>query len=358
MMAWNAHPSLQSLAKRLADWHEGRGAARMLIAALGAYVLTSMIHLPAPYTSVITTVVVARPHSDGVLRASLERVLATILGAGLACVASFGRLVHIPEPLLLVATLAPLALVVAHNSAYRTALIAAMIVLSAPVVVGSPLHVAGIRMLGVGLGSLVGALVSVTVVPSHRDVVVRKAVAKLLKDLPVLLANAVGSAAEQGAGSRSPPSNDYKLEFRVRLALREIWALVRDRPDGPPVKGKAAALYGAIAHTHADIAFLKRELQAHSPSQEAMSSLANVVRAFEQAADRVVGNTSAPSSNGASCEFVQICEQAAERLGTTNPSTDGAALMLRRLAQDFSSVARLMGASGMHADASVRRRSR
>ena len=342
-MAWTATPSLQSLSKHLADWHEGRGAARMLIAALGAYVLTSMIHLPAPYTSVITTVVVARPHSDGVLRASLERVLATILGAGLACAATFGRLAHIPEPLLLVVTLAPLSLVVAHNSAYRTSLIAAMIVLSAPVVIGSPVQVAGIRMLGVAIGSIVGALVSVTVFPSRREVVVRKVAAKLLKDLPRLLANAVESAPAEAAGPRPPRSNDYQLEFRVRLALRELGLLVRDRPDGPPVRGKAAAIYGAIAHMHADIAFLKRELQAHPPSQQAKPCLDNVVHAFEQAVDRVVGKVPAPPSGAAPSDLVQICDQAAEQLRATNPSPQGSALMLRRLAEDFSSAARFMG---------------
>jgi hypothetical protein len=42
------------LPKHLADWHEGRAAARMLIAALAAYVCTTMIHLPGPYSAVIS----------------------------------------------------------------------------------------------------------------------------------------------------------------------------------------------------------------------------------------------------------------------------------------------------------------
>src|SRR5580658_5216703 len=91
------HVLAQSLPKRLTDWHEGRAAARMLVAALAAYLCTTVIHLPGPYSAVITTLIVARPHSGGVLRASYERLIATILGAGIACAATFGRLVHAPE---------------------------------------------------------------------------------------------------------------------------------------------------------------------------------------------------------------------------------------------------------------------
>src|SRR6185503_15744653 len=60
------------VATTLADWHEGRSAVRMLAAALGAYLATNVIHLPGGYSAVITTLVVARPHSGGVLRASFE----------------------------------------------------------------------------------------------------------------------------------------------------------------------------------------------------------------------------------------------------------------------------------------------
>ena len=116
-----------ALPKQLADWHEGRAALRMLVAALAAYICTTIVHLPGPYSAVITTLIVARPHSGGVLRASFERLTATVLGAGIACVATFGRLIHAPELLLLALALAPLALIAAHNSAYRTAMIAAII---------------------------------------------------------------------------------------------------------------------------------------------------------------------------------------------------------------------------------------
>src|SRR6185312_17472883 len=91
------HALVAALPRRMATWHEGRSAVRMLVAALAAYAATTVIHLPGPYSAVITTLVVARPHSSGVLRASFERLAATMLGAGLACLATFGRLIHVPE---------------------------------------------------------------------------------------------------------------------------------------------------------------------------------------------------------------------------------------------------------------------
>lgn len=85
------------LPKQLTDWHEGRSAIRMLVAAVAAYICTTIVHLPGPYSAVITTLIVARPHSGGVLRASVERLTAPILGAGIACAATFDRLLHAPE---------------------------------------------------------------------------------------------------------------------------------------------------------------------------------------------------------------------------------------------------------------------
>src|SRR3984957_1219780 len=243
------------LAKQLTDWHEGRAAVRMLVAALSAYIVTTVIHLPGPYSAVITTLIVARPHSGGVLRASFERLAATLLGAAIACVATFGRLVHAPELLLIALALGPLALIAAHNSAYRTAMIAAIIVLSAPATGGAPLHVAVVRLLGVSLGAVIGALAAVTILPSRREVAVARMTAKVVVEFPGLLRNAVDPRAGDDK------SRD-KFEFRVRQSLRELGLLIRDRPDTLPAKGPAAAMVKFTVQMHADIAFLKRELPA------------------------------------------------------------------------------------------------
>ena len=364
------HALTTVLPKRLTDWHEGRAAIRMLVAALAAYIFTTALHIPGPYSAVITTLIVARPHSGGVLRASLERLSATFLGAGIACVATFGRLIHIPELFLIAGALAPLALIAAHNSAFRTAMIAAIIVLSAPATAGAPLHVAGFRMLGVSLGAVIGALVSVTVMPSRREVVVARMTAKLLEEFAGLLRNAIG------ADSGDDRTRD-KFEFRIRQSLRELGLLIRDRPDAPPAKGPAAAIVKFTVQMHADIVFLKRELEpgqrrgrgprlAESPPDEgrgagSQPALVDFAQAFGETVTRVAAMARGGAAPPDIKELRDSCNQAARALHEERPESDGARLMLRRLVEDLAALIRSIeragiGASGTDFANAVRRK--
>jgi uncharacterized membrane protein YccC len=344
------HALTTVLPKQITTWHEGRSAVRMLVAALGAYVCTTLIHLPGPYSAVITTLIVARPHSGGVLRASFERLTATLLGAAIACAATFGRLIHIPELLLIAAALSPLALIAAQNSAYRTAMIAAIIVLSAPAAGGGPLHVAGVRLLGVSLGAVIGALVSVTVLPSRRETVVARMVGKLMEDFAGLLRNALDPHLGD-AKSRD------RLEFRLRQALRELGLLIRDRPDALPSKGPAAAMVKFTVQMHADVVFLKRELQANDvptpgslmplSSPPLSSHLENFAEAFAstvtQVAEMARGRSGAPDISA----LRETCSQAAQALREASQHSEGARLMLRRLVEDLAALIRSIERAGV-----------
>ena len=347
------HALTTALPKRFTDWHEGRAAVRMLVAALAAYLCTAMIHLPGPYSAVITTLIVARPHSGGVLRASFERLAATILGAGVACAATFGRLVHAPELLLIAIALAPLTLIAAHNSAYRTSMIAAIIVLSAPAAGGAPLYVAGVRMLGVSLGAVIGALVSVTILPSSREVVVARMTAKILEEFADLLRNAIDPAAGD-AMSRD------RVEYRVRQSLRELALLIRDRPDALPAKGPAAAMVKFTVQMHADIAFLKRELQAHGPQTSdapasdaptpVMPPLEDFAQAFADTTTQIAAMARGRSGTPDITTLREKCGQAAQALRQDYPHSEGARLMLRRLVEDLAALIRSIDRAGVAAD--------
>ena len=342
------HALAKTLPRQWTDWHEGRAAVRMLVAAVAAYISSTMLHIPGPYSSVITTLIVARPHSGGVLRASVERLVATLAGASIACVATFGRIVHMPELLLISVALAPLALIVAHNSAFRTSMVAAVIVLSAPAASGAPLYVAGARMLGVSFGAIIGALVSVTVLPSRREIVVARATANLLDDFPKLLLYAL----DPSAGGDTRVRN--RFEFRLRQGLRELGMLIRDRADAPPVKGPAAAVVKFTVQMHADIVFLKREFQAMEPPEGqslpagALEALGGFVGAFEGAAAAVA--TLARGRPGGQPDIQALrenCGRAARALRDECPDSEGARLMLRRLVEDLIGLARSLERSGV-----------
>jgi len=346
------HALANKLPGLLADWHEGRAAARMLVGAVAAYVCTAVLHIPGPYSAVITTLIVARPHSGGVLRASVERLVATLIGAGIACLAAFGRLVHIPELLLITFALSPLALVAAHNSGFRTSMVAAIIVLSAPAAGGAPLQVAGARMLGVSLGAIIGALVSITILPSRREVVVARAAAKLLDDFPGLLRNAIDPGLAGDAAARD------RFEFRIRQGLRELGMLIRDRPDAPPVKGPAAAVVKFTVQMHADIVFLKRELQSIAPAEgqplPGRDALGGFARAFSSSATRVADFARGGRGEQPDLQALrEACGGATASLRDECPNSEGASLMLRRLVEDLVGVTRSLEWSGLRFNESV-----
>ena len=343
------HALVNTLPGRWTDWHEGRAAVRMLVAALVAYISTTLLHIPGPYSAVITTLIVARPHSGGVLRASVERLIATLAGATIACVATFGRIVHMPEVVLITLALAPLALIVAHNSAFRTSMVAAVIVLSAPATGGAPLYVAGARMLGVSLGAIIGALVSVTILPSRREIVVARATANLLDQFPKLLRNALDPTAPVAGGDARGRD---RLEFRIRQALRELGMLIRDRADAAPFKGPAAAVVKFTVQMHADMVFLKRELQSTAPPEgQSFPSMApGALESFAQAFEAAVANVAklARGRPGES-DFQSLresCGHAAQTLRNECPNSEGARLMLRRLVEDLGGLVKSLQRSG------------
>jgi uncharacterized membrane protein YccC len=253
-------------------------------------------------------------------------------------VATFGRLVHIPELLLIALALLPLALIVAHNSAFRTSMVAAVIVLSAPATSGAPLYVAGARMLGVSLGAIIGALVSLTILPSRREVVVARATANLLDDFPNLLRNAFNPGTDDRARDR--------FEFRVRQALRELGMLIRDRADAPPVKGPATAVVKFTVQMHADMVFLKRELQSIAPAEDqsfpaaALEALEGFGKAFAGTTANVALLARGRSGHPDIQALREACGQAAKSLRDECPNSEGARLMLRRLVEDLISLLR------------------
>ena len=212
-------------------------------------------------------------------------------------------------------------------------------------------------MLGVSLGALIGALVSVSVMPSRREVVVARTTAKLLEEFAGLLRYAVDS----GAGDAR--SRD-KFEFRVRQSLRELGLLVRDRPDALRAKGPAAAIVKYTVQMHADIAFLKRELQAgevrpdegrsvadspvtQTPATIVLPALEHFALAFAATVTQVAAMARGRAGPPDLKELRASCVQAAQALREQWPNSEGARLMLRRLVEDLGALIRSIERAGV-----------
>jgi uncharacterized membrane protein YgaE (UPF0421/DUF939 family) len=103
---------------------------------------------------------VARFTAKGALRPAIFQLLGTLIGAFIGLVAAFGRGL-IAKAALLFFLVAILGLVGVVRRELRAALIAGIIVFSAAAHVGSPFAPALARILEVGLGATVAALVSI-----------------------------------------------------------------------------------------------------------------------------------------------------------------------------------------------------
>jgi uncharacterized membrane protein YccC len=133
----------------------------IVLATFLSFVIALWLHLAEPFWSVITAAIVARITARGTLRVAIFRLLGTLAGALFGLLAAFARGTGIPESVLLILLVAPLGLLGVLRRELRAALIAGIIVFSAAAHLASPFAPALARILEVGLGALVAALVSI-----------------------------------------------------------------------------------------------------------------------------------------------------------------------------------------------------
>ncbi len=141
----------------------------MVLAAVLAYALSIALHLPEAYWAALSAVIVSRPLPGASAQAAAGRLTGTLLGAGLACAVSFGRLWAIPDTALLAATLLPLGILILWRPGYRTAPIAAVIVLAASPAGHGPVAAALLRIAEIGLGAFIGMAMSWGLLPARSE---------------------------------------------------------------------------------------------------------------------------------------------------------------------------------------------
>lgn len=200
-------------------WEGWRDALRMTAAALVAYGISGGLGLKEGYWSVLTALIVTRPTLGGTLEASRGRLLATVGGAGLAVLVGALRIVHVPQAVVLVLTLAPLAALVAWKPDYRTAPLAAVIVLSSGGG-ASPLHAAGLRIVEIAIGAGVGAIVSRLVLPTRAADRGRAHHARMLCGIGDLVAAGMEGDEERIAAARERNRGEIRSLARLAGAAR------------------------------------------------------------------------------------------------------------------------------------------
>lgn len=223
---------------------EIRHGMRITAAGLASYAMAEWLQLPQGYWAVFTAVLVVQGSVGGSWKAAVDRLAGTLLGA------AYGAVVAVLIPhgdtlavgVALVISLIPLSLLAAFNPAYRVAPITAIILLlgSAGVTEG-PVRAALLRTTEVALGSLIGVIVSIFVLPARAHTLLGQAAGAVLRRLSELLSLLLASLTTPVASDQITQRQDAarvvlaNLETIAAEAARERRNRLTDDIDPEPI---------------------------------------------------------------------------------------------------------------------------
>jgi uncharacterized membrane protein YccC len=209
----------------LRNWANANSAAlrlcfRMTMAGILAYALAEMLALPQGYWAVFSSIIIMQASVGGSVKATIDRLIGTIGGAVAGAIVAYA----VPHQNLLtlgialVVALVPLTLLAALRPNYRVAPLTAVIVLLTP---GAqqlgPLGSAFYRILEITLGSLVGLVVSLVIVPARAHNLVIGAAARMLDHLADLLGDWLAILGNAGDRTRITQLQDDVRAGMARL---------------------------------------------------------------------------------------------------------------------------------------------
>jgi len=255
-------------------------AGRVGLSATLAYLVASLQHMPETYWPVMSAVIVARGGAKGAGGSATDRLVGTLAGAAVGLAASFLHHFGLPDWALLFLAMAPMAFLSADNTAFRAAPMAAMIVLSATAsgkMGWFGLGVAGLRVLDVGLGTVVALFVSYVVLPSNAIRSLRKNAAALMMPLANMLSTGMRPDDAEAANKFTKLNAKTRREMReLTIAARQIKAKKAERALGDETVPNAFT--GAIGRTHGTIVFINRALRGAPVPEALAAALRPVVR--------------------------------------------------------------------------------
>ena len=195
---------------------------RITIAASLAFAVVKLIGLQSTW-AMITSVIVMQASLGGSVKAAMDRMAGTLVGA------IWGAAVSLVIPhadqwhtgLAVIAAVAPTALCAALSPSFRVAPITALIVLVPSSAVLTPLDYAFERVTEIALGIIVGVGVALFVLPARAQAVLRTSAARIA-DLDADLLIALIAGLIEGQGRPEVAS----IQARIRAALKQVDATV------------------------------------------------------------------------------------------------------------------------------------
>jgi len=242
-------------------------AARIVAAALATFILGHLLGLRQRYWAVLTAIIVMQASVGGAFKAIADRLAGSLGGAiwgVVVCLAFPDRNVW-TLALALVVAIAPLAVATAYNPGGRAAPVTAPILLLAPSgQTASPVATAVSRVLEVGLGSFVAAVIALLLSRSQATQTLVKAAAGALRELASLFATIAEAVVE---GRSTVGLEPIHAQVRASLAKADAAAaeIVRERVVAPQSALDPAPLCRTLRRLNHDLIMVSRAAAAPLP---------------------------------------------------------------------------------------------
>lgn len=179
-----------------------RYAVRVMVAGFLAYSVAISLALPQGFWAVITAIVVMQSTVGASLKAALDRLTGTLLGAAVGFCVSILHFQGYAAGIALALALLPVAYAASINPSFRVAPVTTAIMLIGTGNVSlDPVAAAVDRVLEIGVGSVIGLLVALVVLPARAERALALQLAELLRLFSEALA--INGAALTGTGSRA-----------------------------------------------------------------------------------------------------------------------------------------------------------
>lgn len=228
---------------------------RLIVAALAAFATSAALGLPEGYWAALSAVIVARPLPGAATQAGADRLLGTLVGGGVACGVALLRPWVSSDLALLALAVAPCALAVAWREGWRTAPVAAVIVISAAPGAYGAGGAALMRVAEIALGAGFGVAASRLLLPTSSEAAAERLAVKALE----LFRQAVAAAE---AGDAEAARTDLARAGALRLRLgRVIGGAKWERTD----EAALVRLQGALARLAVSAAYFARAAAESAP---------------------------------------------------------------------------------------------
>jgi uncharacterized membrane protein YccC len=290
-------------------------AVRVTVSAILSLLAAQMLGLPLPLWAVLTAVIVSQMSVGRSLKATGDYLVGTLGGA------IYGGLVAVLIPhdselallAVLVIAIAPLALLAAGRPNMNVVPITAIIILLLPGLThASPLSSAVNRVLEVGLGAVIGLLVSFLVLPSSAHRQMRQAAARLLE----LMARALVALVDGLRGGLDVDAL-HRLQDGIGQGVTELNAIGAEAERERRARLSADADTGPLRRTllrlRHDLVMVGRA--AGMPLPETLQTLAPRLNEIAAAAASYLRACSGALTAGQGAPTLDPFEQALEAYG-------------------------------------------